>query len=92
MTYRSEKNSRFQAVFAGEKSFKIVLRIPKRETLCAARIFSYYKQAFCYEHLPCVQKTAEYARRRMGIRSEFKSNDCPKQAFPPVRGGNFWCR
>lgn len=44
MTYRSEKNSRFQAVFAGEKSFKIVLRIPKRETLCAARIFCYYNR------------------------------------------------
>ena len=44
MTYRSEKNSRFQAVFAGEKSFKIVLRIPKLETLCAARIFCYYNR------------------------------------------------
>lgn len=81
MTYKSAKNSRFQAVFAGEKSFKIVLRIPKRETLCAARIFCYYKQAFRYEHLPCVQKTVAYTGRRMGISSELKSNDCQKQAF-----------
>lgn len=87
MTYRSEKNSRFQAVFAGEKSFKIVLRIPKLKTLRTARIFSYYKQAFCCEHLSCVQKTAEYARRRMGISSELKSNDCQKKS---VSAGARW--